>query len=157
MKKQASCPKITGSQASNGRWFLRVPDPYGPAWFPLDAVTLAEMLDVSLKTAQRICQGLKALRPCEVAYLQVMVYGLIPDSAFERMKMFIRGGVLYSRLLPGVELTPGAVAEWQVQRQVFYSMRDDLAAARARIVDLERLLNPPEPVAPSNVVPFRRR
>lgn len=157
MKKTISCPKVTGDQASNGRWFLRVPDPYGVGWFPLDAVTLAEMLDVSVKTAQRICQGSKALRPCEVVYLQVMVYGLIPDPAFERLGMFFQGGVLYSRRLPGVALSPGDLAEWQAQRAAFYGLMADLESARRRVADLESILYPAPVVAPSNVIRFPGR
>jgi hypothetical protein len=156
MMKAASCPKITGMQASSGRWFLCLPDPFGPAWYPLDAVTLAEMLDISPKTGQRICQGVKALRPCELVYLQVMVFGLIPDPAFERLGMFFQGGVLYSRQLPGVALSPGSLAEWQAQRQAFYGLMTDLEMARVRIAELEGVLNP-APVVPSNVIRFPGR
>ena len=101
-----------------------------------------------------MCQGLSPGRHGELVYLQVMVFGLVPDPDFVRLKFFTRGGVLYSHWLPGVELAPGAVAEWQVQRQAYYGLLNDLAAARARVVDLERQLQPPEPVKPSNVIRF---
>lgn len=143
---------------SRGRWLYKLPCPFGlTPYYPLDTGTLAALLQVSERTAQRMCQGLSPIRHGELVYLQVMVFGLIPDPAFVRLKMFVRGGVLYSHQLPGVEMTPGAVAEWQIQRQAYHGLLDDLAAARARIAELERQLNPPEPVAPSNVVPFRRR
>lgn len=138
-----------------GRWLYKLPDPFGMSpWYPLDTATLADLLKVSERTAQRMCQGLSPIRHGELVYLQVMVFGLIPDPAFVRLKMFVRGGVLYSHQLPGVEMTPGAVAEWQIQRQAYHGLLDDLAAARARIVDLERQLQPPEPVKPSNVIRF---
>lgn len=143
---------------SRGRWLYKLPDPFNMSpWYPLDTGTLSDLLHVSERTAQRMCQGLSPIRHGELVYLQVMIFGLIPDPAFVRLKFFTRGGVLYSHQLPGVEMTPGAVAEWQIQRQAYGGLLDDLAAARARIVDLERRLNPPEPGPPSNVVPFRRR
>lgn len=141
-----------------GRWLYKLPDPFGMTpYYPLDTGTLADLLQVSERTAQRMCTGDSPIRHWELIYLQVMIFGLIPDPAFLRLKFFTRSGVLYSHLLPGVEMTPGAVAEWQIQRQAYHGLLDDLTAARLRIGELERQLNPPEPEAPSNVVPFRRR
>ncbi len=156
MMKLHDCPKLTAYQDASGRWVLRLPDPFSAQWYPLDAVTLAELLDVSPKTGKRMCQNPARLRPCEISWLQVQIYGLIPDGAFVRLGMFFQGGVLYSRHLPGVALSPGDLAEWQAQRQAFYGLMTDLEMARARIAELEGVLNP-VPVVPSNVIRFPGR
>ena len=143
----------TGFQV-RGRWVFKLPDPFGMMpFYPLDPGTLAALLSVSERTAQRICMGSSRLRHGELVYLQVMVFGLIPDQAFLRLKLFTRGGVLYSHLLPDLEISAGSLAELSIQQQQFSGLLGDLAAARARIADLERQLNPP-PVAPSNVIRF---
>lgn len=42
----------------NGHWCYKLPDPYRQIPFlPLDAVTLAEHLEISYRTALRVCQG----------------------------------------------------------------------------------------------------
>lgn len=156
MMRRKDCPKITGYKDQHGRWLLRLPDPFSCRWFPLDAVTLADLLDVSPRTAARYCQQPERLRRCDVAWLQVQVFGLIPDAAFVRLGMFVRGGVMYSHDLPGLEFSPGDLAAWQVQRRAYHELTSLLQASRDRIAELERLLNPP-PDQPSNVVPFRRR
>lgn len=146
----------TGFQV-RGCWVFKLPDPFGMMpFYPLDTGTMAALLSISERTAQRICQGASKLRHGELVYLQVMVFGLIPDQAFFRLKVFTRGGWLYSHLLPDLEISAGGLAELNLQQQVYSSLLGDLAAARARIVDLEQQLNPP-PVTPSNVLPFRRR
>lgn len=146
----------TGFQV-RGCWVYKLPDPFGMMpFYPLDTGTMSALLSISERTAQRICMGASKLRHGELIYLQVMVFGLIPDPAFVRLKLFTRGGWLYSHLLPDLEISPGGLAELSVQQSAFSGLLGDLADARARIVDLERQLNPP-PVAPSNVVPFRRR
>lgn len=154
MKHLHDCPIITGYQTDAGRWTLKLPDPFRRGhWFPLDAVTLADMLDISPRTAIRICQRRTVLRRCEVVYLQSVVFGLIPDAVFFQFRMFVRGGRLYSADYPGVEMAPGELAAWQMERQHYADVRHDLAAARRRIAELETLLNPPAPV-PSNVIRF---
>lgn len=158
MKHLHDCPIITGYQTESGAWSLQLPDPFRRMrWFPLDAVTLADLLDVSRRTAVRICQRKTPLRRCEVIYLQSVVFGLIPDAAFHRARMFVRGGMLYSADYPGLEFSPGALAAWQWERQHYADVRHDLAAARQRITELENLLNPPAPAAPSNVIRFPKR
>lgn len=156
MIKAADCPKITGYQDDRGRWILQLPDPFGARWYPLDSLTLAELLDVSPRTARRICQNPARLRVSEIGWLQVQIFGLIPDPAFMRLGMFFQGGRLYSRRMPDVDFCPGDLAAWVIQRQAFSGVVGDLAAARARIEELERLLNPP-PVLPSNVIRFPGR
>ena len=157
MMKKHDCPKVTGYQDQAGNWVLRLPDPFSAArWFPLDAPTLAELLDVSARTAQRYCQQPDKLRRSQVAWLQVSIFGLIPDPAFVRLGVFFQGGRLYSRRLPGVALSPGDLAAWEMERQALGVIRSDLAAAMRRIRELEDRLDP-EPAPPSNVIRFPGR
>lgn len=157
MKKKHDCPFVTSYQDQSGRWVLRLPDPFTPArWFPLDAPTLAELLDVSARTAQRFCEQPARLRRSHVAWLQVCIFGMVPDQAFVRLGMYVQGGYLYSRQLPGVAISPGDIAAWQIERQALLMVRGDLADARRRIDELEQRLNP-EPAPPSNVIRFPGR
>lgn len=154
MKHLKDCPFVTGYQTDSGAWTLQLPDPFRRGcWFPVDAVTLAELLDVSRRTAIRICQRRTRLRRCEIIYLQSVVFGLVPDAAFFQFRLFVRGGRLYSVDYPGLEMAPGELAAWQTERQHYADVRHDLADARRRIAELETLLNPPVPV-PSNVIRF---
>ena len=68
--KHSSCPKITGYQDSAGRWILQLPDPFGARWYPLDSLTLAELLDVSPRTARRICRDPARLRALDALWLR---------------------------------------------------------------------------------------
>lgn len=156
MSTKHDCPKLTAYRDGAGRWILRLPDPFSPRWYPLDAVTLAGLLDVSPRTGQRLCQQPDKIRPAQLGWLQVQIFGMIPDAAFVRLGMFFQGGVLYSRQLPGLAMSAGDFAAWIFQRGMLSQLIGDLAAARARIDELERLLNPP-PVTPSNVIRFPRR
>ena len=150
------CPKLTAYRDRHGHWILRLPDPFSARWHPLDSVTLAELLDVSPRTGQRLCQQPDKLRPCHIGWLQVQIFGMVPDAAFMRLGMFFQGGVLYSRQLPGMAMSAGDFAAWIFQRQMLSGLVGDLAAARSRIDELERLLNP-VPVPPSNVIRFPGR
>lgn len=156
--RRKDCPNVTGYQTDAGRWMLRLPDPFSPRWLPVDAVTLAELLDVSPRTGVRLCQQPGRLRPCEVSWLQVQLFGMVPDQAFLRLGMFFQGGMMYSHDLPGVAFSPGDLAAWQVQRRAYSELTGLLAAARERIAELERVLNPePEPAPPANVIRFPSR
>lgn len=157
MKHLKDCPiptSLHGYQTPAGRWVLQLPDPFRRMhWFPVDAVTLSELLDISPRTAVRICQRQTRLRPCEITYLQVMVFGLVPDPMFYQFRMFIRAGRLYCADYPGIELAPGELAAWQTERRHYADVRHELDDARRRIAELERLLHP-EPPRPSNVIRF---
>lgn len=156
MFQKQDCP-IPTSYQSDRCWIIRLPDPFSPGrWFPLDSQTMADLLDVSDRTARRYCEHPARLRRSQLAWLQVCIFGLIPDPAFVRLGVFFQGGRLYSRQLPGVNLGPGDLAAWEIERQAASMIRGDLTAARRRIDELERLLNP-DPSPPSNVIRFPGR
>jgi hypothetical protein len=62
-----------------------LPNPYRLQHFPsypLDAGDLMRDLNVSMRTANRICEGTRPLKPSELVYLQILHFGFIPDKGF---------------------------------------------------------------------------
>lgn len=144
-----------GSIQVGGVWLYALPDPYGNLpYFPLDAVTLAGHLDVSYRTALRICSGQRRLSRAHLVYLQVMVFGYIPDPELMRGRWYFRDGAFLSHRLPGHEFPASEILESALLRYEYRRTAAELDDARRRI---EELTAPP--VAPSNVLAFpgRRR
>lgn len=139
----------------NGVWCYTLPDPYGNLpYFPLDAVTLAGHLDLSYRTALRICSGQRRLSRAYMVYLQVIIFGYIPDPELFRGRWFFRDGAFLSHGLPGHEFPASEVMESALMRAEYLRTAAALDEARRRIEELTAL-----PVATSNVVAFpgRRR
>lgn len=129
---------------------FKLPDPYrNLAHLPIDAQTLSEQLDISRKTAQRICTGQRRLKKSELRLLQVINFGLIPDRHFLRYRLSFRNGFLICHD-SGLELAAGELAALYLWKQKHLSLIDELKRARARIAELEELLNP----KPTNIVHF---
>lgn len=138
----------------NGVWCYALPDPYRQLpYLPLDAMTLAEHLDMSYRTALRVCQGQRRLSRAHVVYLQVMLFGYIPDAELERGRWFFRDGAFRSHRIPGHEFAGADILESALLRLEYRRTSAALEDARRRIDELTA-----PPVA-SNVVSFpgRRR
>ena len=139
----------------NGVWCFMLPDPYGhrPP-YPLDAVDLAERLGLSYRTALRICNGQRALSRAHLVYLQVVVFGYIPDPELFRGRWYFRDGAFLSLRLPGHEFPASEIMECTLLRLEYLRTAAALDEARRRI---EELTAPP--ALPGNVVAFpgRRR
>lgn len=134
--------------------FYKLVDPFRNIhYLPMSADKLSEQLDLSMRTAIRICTGEKQLKKSEVRYLQVLNFGLIPDSAFLRSKLYFYRGHIYCHDVKNFEMAAGqlgALYLWQTQ---YLRMEDQLKDAKARIVELELLLYPPKP-EPTNIIQF---
>ena len=127
-----------------------LPDPYRRLpGLPIDALTLSEQLDISRKTALRICTGHRRLKKCEVRLLQVLNFGLIPDPDFLRYRLSFYAGALYCHE-SGLTINAGELATLYIWKTQHQRLIDDLARAQARITELENLLTPPA----TNVIRF---
>ncbi|MDO8414639.1 MAG: hypothetical protein Q7S87_00355 [Agitococcus sp.] len=134
-----------------GVWCYKLPDPFHKTtYFPLSNQELAEMLDISPKTAVRICQDERPLKIHELVYLQMKIFGYIPDKDFGRYKVFFRDGHLYCHNVPNFEMSAGELGNLYIWKTHFLQTKDALEAAKARVKELEA------PPKPSNLIDFKK-
>jgi hypothetical protein len=129
-------------------YFYKLKSPFNHTpYHPLDSLTMAKMLDMSHKTAIRICQNLRPLKPHELTYLQIMIFGLIPDKAFIREKMFFYNGALRCHRLKNFELTPSEASSFADMRIYYISALESSIQAKDRIKELEAIIEGKKPNA----------
>lgn len=134
--------------------FYKLIDPFRNIhYLPLSAHKLSEQLEVSYRTAVRICNGQKKLKKLEREYLQIINFGLIPDPAFLRYRLAFRDGELISHDAPNLDLSAGKLAHLYVWQAEHLRLLEQLKAAMERIKELELLLNPLPP-EPTNIIKF---
>lgn len=111
---------------------------------PLDAHDLARDLNLSLRTAQRICEGKRLLKDSELVYLQVLHFGLIPDAIFLRHGWHFKNGMLLSHK-HDLDIDVSDASAYCLLRNNHYLLLGELERAKQRIKELEQLLHPPKP------------
>lgn len=132
-----------------GEWLYKLPDPYRQInYLPLDAVTLAENLEISYQSALRICKGSRKLKKCELLLLQTIHFGLIHDADFVRKGFYVREGKLITTKMVNYELTTGELFNYAVLRSQVLILQDELKAAHEKI---RELTSEPEP---TNIIRF---
>ncbi|MBH1971741.1 hypothetical protein FK216_09780 [Moraxellaceae bacterium AER2_44_116] len=137
-----------------GVWCYKLPDPFGKiAYLPLSASELAEMLEISPKTALRICHDQRQLKAHELIYLQMKMFGYIPDPQFYRYRVYFCDGKLLCHDIPNFEMSSGELAHLYVWKTHYLQTKDILAAAKIRVQELEELITPPKP---SNLIDFKQ-
>ena len=139
------------------QWFFKLPDPFKlTPYYPLAADTLAEHLDISHKTALRICQDQRSIKRHELIYLQIMIFGMIPDKTFMRFKWFFRDGMLLSHT-NDLQIDMADTSVYALLRHNHHlqlgELRGQLKEARLKIQELEKALHP-DPVEPTNIIKF---
>lgn len=138
----------------NGLWCYKLRDPFGRyAYLPLDANDISQALELSYRTALRICQGKRKLKKSELLLLQVIKFGLIPDKAFMKGGFFVRDGKLITTKIDGYELSTGELFEYSLLKSRILILQSDLALAHAKI---KELTSEPEPTNIINFADFRR-
>ena len=134
-----------------GVWCYKLPDPFHQMpYFPLSNQELAEMLDISPKTAVRIFQDVRPLKTHELVYLQMKIFGYIPDPQFDRYKVFFRDGHLYCHNVPNFKMSAGELGNLYIWKTHYLQTIDMLEAAKARVKELE---TPPKP---TNLIDFKK-
>lgn len=129
-------------------YFYKLVSPFNNTpYYPLDSLTMAKLLDMSHKTAIRICQNLRPLKPHELTYLQIMIFGLIPDKDFIKQKMFFYNGALRSHNLKKLELSAAQVSEFSIMRTYYISALESSIQAKDRIKELEAIIEGRKPNA----------
>jgi len=152
-------PKQTRTIMANGFqtcgvWCYKLPDPFHKIpYFPLSTQELAEMLDISQRTAARICQDNRPLKNHELVYLQMKIFGYIPDPQFDRYKVCFRDGHLYCHDVPNVEMSAGELGSLYIWKTHYLQMKDTLETAKTRVHELEELSKPPKL---SNIIDFKQ-
>ena len=102
-------------------YFYKLKSPFNHIpYYPLDSLSMANMLDMSHKTAIRICQNLRPLKSHELTYLQVMIFGLIPDKQFVKQKMFFYDGKLRCHSLKNFELAPSEASSFVLMNNYYF-------------------------------------
>lgn len=133
---------------SRGFWFYKLPDPFRNLhYLPIDAVTLAEQLEISYKTALKICKGERALKKSDLTWLQILNFGLIPDKQFQRFRLAFSDGQLICHST-STAINAGELASLQALKLQMLRLEDELNRTKARIAELE------EPEQPTNVIRF---
>ena len=139
-------------------YFYKLKSPFNHIpYYPLDSLKMASMLDMSHKTAIRICQNLRPLKPHELTYLQVIIFGLIPDGDFIKHRMFFYNGALCSHSLKNFELTPAEASSFVIMHNYYISALESSIQAKDRIKELEILIDSyknPTPPEPTNIIHF---
>ena len=133
------------------RWFYCLPNPFRVQHclsLPLDANDLANNLNISYRSALRICQNERPLKDSELIYLQVIHFGLIPDKAFIKAKFFVSQGSLRCHRVSNYELSTGELMEYSLLRMQVLTLRDELKTAKETIKTLQG-----EP-KPTNIIQF---
>lgn len=131
-------------------WYFKLANPFGYSrYYPMHAETLANHLELSKRTALRICQDLRPIKKHELIYLQVMIFGLIPDPLFVRHKWFFKNGVLLSHN-HRLEIDISDTSAFALLRQNDYLLIAELREAKERIRELELKLG----LVKTNVVQF---
>lgn len=115
----------------------------------MHAETLANHLELSKRTALRICQDLRPIKKHELIYLQVMIFGLIPDPLFMRHKWFFKNGVLLSHNHK-LEIDISDTTAFALLRQNDYLLIAELREAKERIRELELKLG----LIKTNIIQF---
>lgn len=137
-----------------GEWLYKLPDPYRQiAYLPLDAVTLADNLEISYQSALRICKGSRKLKKCELLLLQTIHFGLIHDADFVRKGFYVRDGKLITTKMANYELTTGELFNYAILRNQVLILQDELKAAKDKI---RELTCDPEPTNIINFADFKR-
>ncbi len=138
-----------------GTWCYKLEDPYRQLpYYPIDAHGLAEHLEISYRTALRICHGERKLSRAHVVYLQVVIFGYIPDKDLHRGRWYFRDGCLRTHRAPNYELSGGEMLEMFLLRLEHLRTAAALDEARALIRELTA---PPPPPANVLAFPARRR
>lgn len=134
-----------------GQWFYKLPDPfcYMP-YYPLDTKSISEILQVSQRTAVRICTGERELTHSELLNLQFKIFGYINDPVFSRAGFYIRSGILLCHKADNYELPAGELLEFALLADYYRNAVVELAQVKKRLADIE---NPPAP-EPSNIIKF---
>lgn len=136
---------------SRHQWLYKLQCPLNSVpYYPLDAVTMANILKISQRTAQRICKGERELTHAELHLLQFRLFGVIDDADFLHAKLHIKNGVFYSRLNDAFSMTAGEVIEFAFLRAYYQDIAKELESTKKRLAAYE---NPPT-VEPSNVINF---
>lgn len=134
-----------------GEWCFKLPNPFNTTpYLPISGQQLAEMLQISTKTAVRICQSERQLKEHELVYLQMKMFGYIPDPDFLRYRVSFRKGHLYSHNVPNFEMSAGQVANLYLWKTQYLRMEDAIKAAKERIKELEA------PAKPTNIIDFKQ-
>ena len=131
-------------------WYFKLANPFGyTRYYPMHAETLANHLELSKRTALRICQDLRPIKKHELIYLQVMIFGLIPDPLFVRHKWFFKNGVLLSHNHK-LEIDISDTTAFALLRQNDYLLIAELREAKERIRELELKLG----LIKTNIIQF---
>lgn len=139
---------------TRGTWCLKLPNPYrNTQYLPIDTKQLAQLLDISERTALRICKGESKLSKAELVFLQIHFFGYIPDPLFSRHKIYIYEGQLKSLNNDDFAVNAGELTEFALLGGHYRVISQEYEAAKKRIAELEC---PPKPQAPSNIIDFQQ-
>lgn len=151
MTKQSKKILIKHGKQVGDRWLFLLPSPFRMRYLPslpLTANDIADNLDISYQSALRICKNEKPLKAHEMTLLQVIHFGMIPDKAFIKSKIFVHNGKLKCHHLPNYELSTGELLGFVALRMKVLSLTDALAIANEKIKELQG-----EP-KPTNIIKF---
>ncbi len=136
---------------SRGQWLYKLQCPFNTLpYVPIDSTTMAEILQISQRTALRICKGERDLSHAELHLLQFKVFGCIDDQQFKRAKFYIKSGVLYCHQVPSYELGAGEILEFSLLVGYYKNAVLELAETKKRLADFEN----PTPPKPTNIIKF---
>lgn len=136
----------------HNKTLFMLPNPYRLQHFPsypLDAGDLVRDLNVSTRTANRICEGTRPLKPSELVYLQILHFGFIPDKGFIRGKWFFRDGFLLSHS-HNLQIDMNDANAYAILRNNYYLLHGELIQAKERITELELKLG----LIKTNIIQF---
>lgn len=134
----------------NGVWSFKLPDPFNRTpYYPLTSKQMAELLDISDRTALRVCKSESKLSKAELVFLQMHIFGYIPDPDLLRYGVSFRKGYLYSHDVPEFEMSAGEFAHLYLWKEQYLHYEQMFNEAQQRVKAIEQ-------ASKTNVINFQQ-
>lgn len=135
----------------NGQWLYKLACPFNSLpYYPVDSKTMADILQISQRTALRVCKGERALSLSELLLLQFKIFGYIDDKSFSRAGFYIVNGVMFCHKAPNYELGAGEILEFALLASYYKNAVLELSETKKRLAEFEN----PKPPEPTNIINF---